>query len=99
MALIVIRTFGLSFKVRPCYVLAHVWVPAVEHLCPSELEELRNVIGGENADKLVAASMSIVTEEHEAAVRDSFSTMMRQDKQFVEQELKKLVQKVKDLGK
>ena len=56
------------------------------------------MIGSENAEKLIAASSSTCAADQEAAIRDSFSTMMRQDKTFVEQELKKLVQKVKDLG-
>jgi hypothetical protein len=56
------------------------------------------VIGQENGDKMVSASQSQDSNLQEAALRSSFSTLMRQDKDLVQTELKKLVDRVKSIG-
>ncbi|XP_060565731.1 mannose-6-phosphate isomerase-like [Ruditapes philippinarum] len=62
-----------------------------------EIPELRAVIGQENGDKMVSASQSQDSNLQEAALRSSFSTLMRQDKDLVQAELKKLVDRVKSI--
>ncbi|XP_045200418.2 mannose-6-phosphate isomerase-like [Mercenaria mercenaria] len=62
-----------------------------------EIPELKAVIGQENGNKLVSASQSDKSSVHEEALRASFSALMRQDRDIVQTELKKLVDRVKSI--
>lgn len=62
-----------------------------------EIPELQAVIGQENVDKIITASQSDDSSVHEEAVRSSFSTLMRQDRDVIQRELKKLVEHVKSI--
>lgn len=64
----------------------------------ADIEEMKIVVGSENADKLVEASESGDLTLQKDALKNCFASMMRQDKIVVQSELKKLVQKVKSLG-
>lgn len=58
------------------------------------------VVGSENADQLIAASQSSSQSDlQQAAIQTCFSTMMRQAKTVIHEQLKKLVDRVKAAGK
>lgn len=57
------------------------------------------MIGQENGDKIMSASKSGDSKVQEDAVRSSFSALMRQEKDVIQRELKKLVDRVKSIGK
>ncbi|KAL4219852.1 hypothetical protein ACF0H5_020263 [Mactra antiquata] len=63
----------------------------------NDIEEMKVVVGEENANKLTTVYKSGDTGAQKDALKQCFAAMMRQNKDIVQTQLKKLVQKVKAL--
>ena len=64
----------------------------------TDIEELRNAVGPNNAIKLITASRSMTMPLHREAMKDCFSGLMESHKETVKAELNSLVGRVHDMS-
>jgi hypothetical protein len=64
----------------------------------SDIEELRNAVGPNNAIKLMTASRSMTMPLHREAMKNCFSGLFENPREQVKQELNTLVKRIHDMS-